>query len=306
MVAVVALTAVMAVVSTAVASAILTSNPGPFTACLGVRTNKGLVYNVAPGAAPIAACNKGDTQISFSNAAGPRGDPGPAGTTGPQGPQGEPGDVAPLQSQIAAMGERLAVLEGDSVPDPVRTTVTVDRAFAIPDVDTVHVRITARDAAGRPVEGWRATVIVPEDNQEESHGFFPAGETDSHGVATADIQSPTAGTKHVLVALVWDRTVNPAEVPQVQFTDLRALRVQVYQSQVDTGHNCFVLKASDGLPTAGGASSDPPPTSDAWNASGAQPKGGYTSWIRAVAQLSESPYAWIDVTGQVTWNVLDP
>ena len=75
---------------------------------------------------------------------------------------------------------------------------------------------------------------------------------------------------------------------------------------MDTGHNCFVLKASDGLPTAGGASSDPPPTSDAWNASGAQPKGGYTTWVRAVAQLSEPPYAWIDVTGQVTWNVLDP
>jgi hypothetical protein len=70
------------------------SSPGPFTACLGVKTNKGVVYNAAESTAPLHDCNKGDTQIVFSDAqgpAGPQGAPGPQGVPGPQGPAGPQG-----------------------------------------------------------------------------------------------------------------------------------------------------------------------------------------------------------------------
>lgn len=97
----VALAALLITLTAAVASAILATDPGPFTACLGVKTNKGLVYNVATGSEPYAPCSRGDLQIAFSNAAGAQGEPGPTGPAGPQGEPGEPGATG----QAGAQGE---------------------------------------------------------------------------------------------------------------------------------------------------------------------------------------------------------
>jgi hypothetical protein len=99
LVIVVALTGLLIALTTAVASAILTTDPGPFTACLGVKSNKGLVYNVAAGSEPYAPCNRGDLQIAFSNGGGAQGEPGPVGPAGPQGEPGEPGSTGPAGAQ---------------------------------------------------------------------------------------------------------------------------------------------------------------------------------------------------------------
>jgi hypothetical protein len=66
-----------------------TSNPGPFTGCLSAR---GDVYGIAASAtAPLTACKRGDTQITFSNAQGPQGIQGVPGPSGAPGPSGVPG-----------------------------------------------------------------------------------------------------------------------------------------------------------------------------------------------------------------------
>src|SRR4051794_34492226 len=78
----------------AVAAAVVPADPGPFTGCLASKTitgtpaTKGQVYNVAKGTAPLAACNKNDIQVAFSNAAGPAGTDGAPGATGAPGPTG--------------------------------------------------------------------------------------------------------------------------------------------------------------------------------------------------------------------------
>lgn len=91
---------VVVVLATGVVSAVTTSDPGPFVGCLASKTNpgagttKGTVYNVAKSG-PLAACLKGDTQITFSNAQGPQGPQGIQGVQGlqgTQGPKGDPGD----------------------------------------------------------------------------------------------------------------------------------------------------------------------------------------------------------------------
>lgn len=71
--------------TTAVVAAVVASNNGPFTGCL---SKFGVIYNARAGAAPMANCFKGDTQIAFSNAQGAQG---PQGATGAQGPQGDTG-----------------------------------------------------------------------------------------------------------------------------------------------------------------------------------------------------------------------
>lgn len=94
------------IAATAVSAAVTNAN-GPFTGCLAAKTvagtaaTKGQMYNIALSATtPLAACNKGDTIVTFSNAqgatgpagpTGPTGPAGPAGTTGPEGPAGSPG-----------------------------------------------------------------------------------------------------------------------------------------------------------------------------------------------------------------------
>jgi Putative metal-binding motif len=105
--------------TSAIVLAVGESDDGPFTACLGVKTNKGLVYNTASGSQPLAPCNRGDLQIQFSNTAGPQGEPGPTGPPGPDGAQGDPGDVSALQSAIDALEARIEALEGDGGPEPI-------------------------------------------------------------------------------------------------------------------------------------------------------------------------------------------
>jgi hypothetical protein len=71
--------AALLVVSAGGLIAATSSNPGPFTGCLSSKL--GLMYNLAQGATPKAACFKGDTGVTFSNAQGPAGPAGPAGPT---------------------------------------------------------------------------------------------------------------------------------------------------------------------------------------------------------------------------------
>jgi hypothetical protein len=76
----------------AVVGAAVASNPGPFTGCLATKTvAKGTFYNLAAGSAPTAACLKGDSQVSISNAQGPIGPQGPQGAVGATGPTGASG-----------------------------------------------------------------------------------------------------------------------------------------------------------------------------------------------------------------------
>ena len=63
--------AALLVVSAGGLIAATSSNPGPFTGCLSSKL--GLMYNIAQGATPKAACFKGDTVVTFSNAQGPAG-----------------------------------------------------------------------------------------------------------------------------------------------------------------------------------------------------------------------------------------
>jgi hypothetical protein len=63
--------AALLVVSAGGLIAATSSNPGPFTGCLSSKL--GLMYNIAHGATPKAACFKGDTVVTFSNAQGPAG-----------------------------------------------------------------------------------------------------------------------------------------------------------------------------------------------------------------------------------------
>lgn len=66
----------------------VTSNQGPFTGCLAIKTNKnapaqkGQLYNVKVGDTPLSACLAGDPQVSFSNMTGPQGEQGPPGVLG--------------------------------------------------------------------------------------------------------------------------------------------------------------------------------------------------------------------------------
>jgi uncharacterized repeat protein (TIGR01451 family) len=106
--ALVAMLAIGMLLGASIVVAAAPSAPGPFTGCLGIKTNKGLVYNVANSATtPSAVCNRGDEQITFSNAAGPAGAKGDPGDRGPEGPAG---------------GSSLASLRGSScwMPDAER------------------------------------------------------------------------------------------------------------------------------------------------------------------------------------------
>jgi Collagen triple helix repeat (20 copies) len=97
---VLALAANFVLAATAVTAAVLTGSNGPFTGCLAAKTvsgtaaTKGQIYNVAVSATtPLAACNKGDAIVTFSNAQGPKGDTGAIGATGSQGPTGPQGPI---------------------------------------------------------------------------------------------------------------------------------------------------------------------------------------------------------------------
>ncbi len=82
----------LSLTSGAVVGAAVATNPGPFTGCLATKTvAKGTLYNLAIGSAPTAACSKGDSQVSISNAQGPAGPQGPQGTVGATGPGGAAG-----------------------------------------------------------------------------------------------------------------------------------------------------------------------------------------------------------------------
>jgi len=72
--------------ATSVIGAVVIGQDGPFTGCLSSKM--GLIYNVAPGAMPKAACLRGDTAATFSNAQGPVGPTGAPGKDGAPGQQG--------------------------------------------------------------------------------------------------------------------------------------------------------------------------------------------------------------------------
>jgi uncharacterized repeat protein (TIGR01451 family) len=118
--ALVAMLAIGMLLGASIVVAAAPSAPGPFTGCLGIKTNKGLVYNVANSATtPSAVCNRGDEQITFSNAAGPAGAKGDPGEQGEPGEKGDPGDRGP---EGPAGGSSLASLRGSScwMPDAER------------------------------------------------------------------------------------------------------------------------------------------------------------------------------------------
>ncbi len=86
----------LVVATTAVVSAVLPSNPGPFTACLSTRF--AVIYNVKVGSSPLAPCRGPDAQVIFSNAQGPQGIAGTNGingTNGANGTDGAPGAQGP-------------------------------------------------------------------------------------------------------------------------------------------------------------------------------------------------------------------
>lgn len=185
-------------------------------------------------------------------------------------------------------------------PDPVLSTVTVDRTVAAADGNvTVNITITALDSKGHPVPKWSARVIVRSDDDPtgEDNTVVQPGETDKRGVATAQLRSTRGDTKDILVSLSQKgTTVALAHQLQVVFVAWQALKVQVYQSQVGATGNCFRHEQGNMLVS---------PVSNAWNSSGVQPKGGYTTWLRALAQDSNAPHDWQEVTGFVSWSVLD-
>jgi Bacterial Ig-like domain (group 1) len=186
-------------------------------------------------------------------------------------------------------------------PDPVQSSVTVDRTAAAADgAVTVHITITARDSKGHPVPKWNASVLVAGEDHPNGEGntVVQPGETDKRGVATAQLRSTTSETKTIFVTLAKQgATVALAQHPQVEFVAVQAIRVMAYQSQVETGGNCFLLDREENMPAS--------PVGAAWNSSSAQPRGGYTTWLRAFVQSSDAPHDWQDVTGRVSWSVLD-
>jgi Collagen triple helix repeat (20 copies) len=82
--------AALAVVGAGYAYGALTETNQVYTGCL----SKGLITNVAIGEAPLAACKKGETQISWSKT-GPQGEQGLQGIQGEKGDQGERGPAGP-------------------------------------------------------------------------------------------------------------------------------------------------------------------------------------------------------------------
>jgi len=70
--------------------AALTATGQTYTGCL----SKGLLTSVAVGDAPLTACKKGETKISWNE----EGQQGPQGIQGPQGPAGPAGSLSDLGS----------------------------------------------------------------------------------------------------------------------------------------------------------------------------------------------------------------
>jgi hypothetical protein len=92
--------------------------------------------------------------------------------------------------------------------------------------------------------------------------------------------------------------------------------VEVYRTDVGAGGNCYNVSSSVpgqgmlGPLDGGGAIEEPDPTTgwgfDAWH-----PKGGYTTWVRALGKSGEADpitgnYEWSDISSLVTWTVIDP
>jgi len=90
-VAVLGAATLLVVGATSVIGAVVIGQDGPFTGCLSSKI--GLIYNVAPGTTPKAACLRGDMAATFSNAQGPVG---PTGAPGKDGAPGQPGPGSSL------------------------------------------------------------------------------------------------------------------------------------------------------------------------------------------------------------------
>jgi hypothetical protein len=86
-----------------IAVASVPSYTGPLTGCLKAN---GEIRNVARSAsAPLEACGRDETQVTFSNAMGPKGDTGARGPAGPTGAAGATGLRGPL-GPTGPRGER--------------------------------------------------------------------------------------------------------------------------------------------------------------------------------------------------------
>jgi len=111
--------------TTTIAAAGVTISNGPFTGCLSKR---GIVYNVKAGAAPLAGCARGDTQIAFGNGQGAQGIPGPQGIPGMKGAPGI-GDLGCSDGQTIRWNETAAawVCADVGLPPPSAwSTITFD------------------------------------------------------------------------------------------------------------------------------------------------------------------------------------
>lgn len=143
------LAAILASSAAGIAIATIVSDPGPFTGCLASKTvagtpaTKGLIYNVAKGGSPLAACVRGDLQVTFSNAKGLQGDPGQ------RGPRGEPGSPALLRWNFA-----LSTSPGDG------TSTTEFPSEAPPEGATVEIVSASLTVGTLPPECARLDVII--------------------------------------------------------------------------------------------------------------------------------------------------
>lgn len=195
--------AVAVVVASGYAYATTTTSNQTYTGCLA----KGLIYGVAIGEAPQAACKKDETQISWSEsgpqgatgATGATGLTGPQGPEGPTGPQGAEGSTGPQGATGATgatgaegptflMSRTIGVLtEGESwgpvqgfanaVYAPVYTTDWASAPTALLNPRAMELK-SWTVVATSPVE-FGLTVVLVDNDEAVTTCTIPASETTS-------------------------------------------------------------------------------------------------------------------------------
>jgi hypothetical protein len=164
--------------ATSVIGAVVIGQDGPFTGCLSSKI--GVIYNVAPGATPKAACFKGDTLATFSNAQGPAGPAGAAGAPGKDG-------VTALVSELPAGGQYCPD-GGYAITYPWGTMYACRDALLMTHTHTAtvipvdgHVAATAPCPAGTKVTGggYNSEGGIGDHTSALSvYGSWPGSETD--------------------------------------------------------------------------------------------------------------------------------
>jgi hypothetical protein len=181
------------------AATLVTPSAGPFTGCLSAKL--GVIYNVAQSATtPMASCSKGDTLVTFSNAAGPAGAKGATGAQGPAGPAGADGARGPAGADGARGPAGADGARGPAGP-------------ALPDLTDFNGIGCIKTITGGPTPGDLAgTVQVSVDGV--------TGQVSLACVPTAAAGGGGGGsqTNTVVGDCHWDdATVNNADVPPDQF-----------------------------------------------------------------------------------------